>query len=160
MTYEQLYIIHWEMFCHYAGKITYDWEIGKDIVQNAFMRAIKHNYEPSENLLKIMIRRECLTYKLQNQRPSSLHSFFNLESEDKPLAKKETEQIKEMLLTRIHMEVEKLPSKCKRIFELKFYELKTIEEIAELLGITVMTVRSQLGRARTLIKSKLLEHYI
>ena len=54
-------------------------------------------------------------------------------------------------------EVMRLPERCRVIIHLFYYEDYSINEIAELLGISENTVKSQLFRGRTLLKERLKE---
>lgn len=54
-------------------------------------------------------------------------------------------------------EVLRLPEKCRVIIHLFYYEDYSIKEIAELLGLSENTVKSQLHRGRTLLKERLQE---
>ena len=56
----------------------------------------------------------------------------------------------------IRLLVETLPEKCKEIFILSRYEEMNNEDIAQKLGISVNTVRSQLYHALDVIRQKLL----
>ena len=51
--------------------------------------------------------------------------------------------------------VENLPGKCRQVFELSRYEMKTHKEIGAMLGISEKTVENHITRALRLIRSNL-----
>lgn len=53
----------------------------------------------------------------------------------------------------------KLPVKCRTIVHLYYYEDYSIKEIADLLGISENTVKSQMNRGRMLLKKMLKEEW-
>lgn len=55
----------------------------------------------------------------------------------------------------IHKAIEQLPEKCRRIYVMKRYDELSYEEIGEILGISVNTVKTQMKRAIKKLKEKL-----
>ena len=62
------------------------------------------------------------------------------------------------LTRQIHRIVEDLPDRCRNVFELSRYELKTHKEISDIMGISEKTVENHLTKALRLIKSNL-DHF-
>ena len=56
---------------------------------------------------------------------------------------------------RLYAAIDTLPPKCRRVFEMFYMEEKSLNEIAEELGIAVTTVISQKKRALELLRKKL-----
>lgn len=59
------------------------------------------------------------------------------------------------LSNHINQLVEKLPEKCKKVFELSRYEMKTNREIAAMMGISEKTVENHITKALHLIRNSL-----
>jgi RNA polymerase sigma-70 factor (ECF subfamily) len=63
--------------------------------------------------------------------------------------------VKAEVLARIYRAVETLPDGCKKIFEMSYFEELKNPEIAEILEITVNTVKTQKYRAIKILNEKL-----
>ena len=61
---------------------------------------------------------------------------------------------------RLYIAMEKLPEQRRRILELAVFELNSYAQIAEKLGISVNTVKTQLGRAYRFLKEELNSKYM
>ena len=57
--------------------------------------------------------------------------------------------------TRIHTEIDKLPPRCKEIFNLSRFEGLKYQEIADHLEISVKTVEVQMGKALKVLRESL-----
>jgi RNA polymerase sigma-70 factor (ECF subfamily) len=104
--------------------------------------------------LYITTRNACLNQLKQMQRESLSKKQFAWVSGDKEEFVL-NEMIRVEVLQEIHREIDNLPAQCQKIFKLSYYEGKKNHEIAELLNISVHTVKNQKARAIQLLKVKL-----
>ncbi len=56
-------------------------------------------------------------------------------------------------------EIDKLPPKMRRCVQLRVYQDRSYRDIAEILGVTVETAKSQVSLARSRLRSSLAEYY-
>ena len=77
-------------------------------------------------------------------------------------ASPEEEWSREELARAIQRAIERLPTRCRTIFVMNRYERLTYREIANLLGLSIKTVETQMGRALQLLRRSLshLTHYL
>jgi RNA polymerase sigma-70 factor (family 1) len=115
------------------------------------------DFENMQNIkafLYITTRNACLNMLKQMQRESLSKkqlAYLSVDKEGFIL----NEIIRMEVLAEIHREIDKLPAQCQRIFKMSYYEGKKNQEIAEILNISVHTVKNQKARAIQLLKVKL-----
>ncbi len=61
----------------------------------------------------------------------------------------------EELIDRLEQALNKIPEKCREIFELNRFAGKRYKEIAEELGLSLKTVENQMGKALKILRSEL-----
>ncbi|MDD2242788.1 MAG: sigma-70 family RNA polymerase sigma factor, partial [Bacteroidales bacterium] len=66
-----------------------------------------------------------------------------------------TNRIESEVLWEVFSKVEQLPAECKKVFKLSYLENMSNQEIADMLSISVNTVKSQKSRAKQLLKESL-----
>ncbi len=65
------------------------------------------------------------------------------------------EQMEAEILWELFSKIEELPSECRKVFRMSYIDDMTNQEIADKLGISVNTVKSQKARAKNILKSSL-----
>lgn len=70
-------------------------------------------------------------------------------------ASPEEEWNREELTRAIQRAIERLPTRCRTIFVMNRYEQLTYKQIAQLLGISIKTVETQMGRALQILRRSL-----
>ena len=125
-------------------KSMYDAE---DIMQNVFMKFIKANinFESDEHIKAWLIR---VTINLsKNLLTSAWFKRTTALEDDIVITLKEESEVYKYVLD--------LPTKYRTVIHLFYYEDMTTANIAEILNIKESTVRSQLHRARNMLKEKM-----
>src|SRR6185369_16606748 len=142
---------------YFAEKLIGDTQEAEDIVLDTFSKfwTRRENFETLPNIrafLYISTRNACFNYlkyrRLQNKRQHELAEAWEPEQEENA----EQLRVRSEVLRLLQTEIEKLPSKCRLVFELTFFEELKPNEIADLLKISVNTVRNQKARALSLLK--------
>ena len=144
-----------------AIQLVKDKEQAEDIVSEAFTKLWqRHEVFQTEEHVKAFLfvttRNASLNYLRHIQRKTaSQHelSYLNKDKDDQDVI---TDMIEGELLRRIYPLIETLPSKCKAIFKLIYFEDASTDEVAEKLHITPRNVLNQKARAIQLLKKKLL----
>jgi len=146
----------------YANNFLFDQQASEDVVQEVFISLWENakNIEIQTSLkayLYAMVRNKCLNYLKSIKVTDDLNLIdFNsaliLEEEDLNLISEEEKTIVYMQILKI---VETFPESMQQIFKLKFIENYTYNEIADELGISVNTVKTQLQRSKSKINQSL-----
>lgn len=155
---EKLMIEHGDELVRLAFSYVKDTEAAKDMVQNTFIKCYKNldtyrfDAQIKTWLYRITIN-ECKDYlKSWNYRMVQVKSFVNetakslLPSTEKAVLEKYySDEIKDTILS--------LPKMYREVVYLYYYDSLKTEEIAEILGISVNTVKTRLRRAKQGLKS-------
>ena len=156
---ESIFKLYYNPLCLFAERLTKDRPSAEDIVEESFLKlwARHADFDSVQNVkafLYITTRNSCLNFLKQEQRDSVSRkqlAYLANDREEYVL----NEMIRAEVLQKIQSEIEKLPDQCRRIFELCYLEgLKNLE-IADLLRISIHTVKNQKARALQVLKLKL-----
>ncbi|WP_158618142.1 RNA polymerase sigma factor [Chitinophaga lutea] len=144
---------------YYCRHLVQDEEEARDIVLGTFQKFWEkrdriQNYRNARSFLYLVAKNAGLDYLKQTARKLIRHNEYTLllqaaETDPDYLA------MESVILQRVYREVEKLPGKCRKVFELSFLEGKSIDEIAGILGISPGNVSSQRSRALQLLRISL-----
>ena len=132
----------------------------EDTFQEAFVSAFKslHQFKGKASfgswLKRIMINRCINALKARKQ-----NLWLSIDGADLDIPQEEEEEVEPFDPVILSKAVESLPDGCRVIFSLHFFEGYTHSEIAEILSVSVSTSKSQLNRAKNLIKPQLKQLY-
>ncbi len=161
--FDTLFRAFYAPLCHYAGSLTDgDMDEAEDVVQQVFVklweqRAVFDVQWSVKAYLYKMVYNRCLN-RLRDNRIREQYKKHNADQlerghEQQPGGETELgERIQKALLT--------LPTECRRVFELSRFEELKYREIADLLGISIKTVETQMGKALRLMRSELAEYLV
>ena len=147
----------YKSLCSYAYALTNDHEKSEDVVQNVFVeiwinrKKINPNFSIKNYLYK-SVYNEFIDQYRKNKPVIYLEKKY-LEALDL-VVEKEQENLDE-LIKFVDIEINNLPSKCKRIFLLNKKNGLTHVEISEYLNISIKTVEGHMTRAFKILKNKL-----
>jgi RNA polymerase sigma-70 factor (family 1) len=144
-----------------AVQLVKDKEQAEDIVSESFTKlwqrhAAFHTEEHIKAFLFVATRNASLNYLRHIQRKTASQSELSYLQKDKDDKDIITDMIEGELLKRIYPMIETLPTKCRTIFKLIYFEDASTDEVAEKLNITPRNVLNQKSRAIQLLKKKLL----
>jgi RNA polymerase sigma-70 factor (ECF subfamily) len=137
--------------------MTGDHHSGQDVLQEAFIVAFRqlHQLKQPEHFggwLKRIVINECIRYSKKQQ------FSYQLDDETTEIAYEEaagTDWWKDIDMQLIHQEISNLPEGCRQVFTLHVFENYMHREIAETLGITESTSKTQYRRAKELLKARI-----
>ena len=169
--FEEVALVHMNALYNSAVYLTGNRSDASDLVQETFLRAYKnyHLFEKGTNcrawLFKIMqnlfrnrlrsLKREPFKVEPRNDEDEKLSLENILKSNlDSPLEELETKNVEES----IHAAISKLPKKLRMAVILADLEELSYQEIAEILGVPIGTVRSRIARGRTALQKLLSRH--
>lgn len=145
----------------YANNFLFDQQTSEDVVQDVFIWLWENakNIEIKSSLqayLYAMVRNKCLNY-LKSVKVTDdlnvidLNSMLLLDDDLDSISDEE----KTIVYNHILKIIETFPESMQQIFKLKFIENYKYEEIADEMGISVNTVKTQLKRAKLKISESL-----
>ena len=127
----------------------------EDVLQDCFVIAFKnlHQLKVAEQFggwLKRIVVNECIRFCKKN-----IHweTWDNEKQGD--LVEEETEWWKTIDFKIIHRTIKELPEGCRQVFSLYVFEDYSHKQIAESMGISESTSKSQYQRARTLLQQRI-----
>jgi RNA polymerase sigma-70 factor (ECF subfamily) len=142
---------------YFARRFVNDREVAEDITADAFIKLyrLQGNFDSLPGIqafLRVTTRNACLNHlrdvKARDmQKQNLVYLLSQDQAEESPL-----DQYQAQLLQRIYEEVEKLPKKCKQVFQLAYIDGLKNEEIAGMLGINYQSVKNQKARALKILR--------
>ncbi|WP_165585869.1 RNA polymerase sigma-70 factor [Pedobacter nototheniae] len=158
-SFEELFSNSYAKLCHFAMQFVKDDEAAKDIVQETFVMYWNRKDEIDAQSVPIMgflyssVRNACLN-KLRRQK---LETVFLNKQEEEPA--EEAIALNAMIRTEVIAElaliISTLPENCQRIFKMGYLEGLKNQQIADKLGISINTVKTQKKRGLQLLKVRL-----
>ena len=155
---EYLFNTYYARLCYFAYKLVKNQAAAKDLAQDVFLKHWhKRNEYSSElaikNFLYLSLRNTCLNYI----RHDSIEKKYA-----ETLADDTSEEenglsylIKAEALAAIHNAIENLPIGCKTVLKLAYFEGLKNEQIANEMGVSINTIKTQKQRALKLLRLKL-----
>ena len=150
---------YYSALCLFAERLLGDSAAAEDIVGESFVKLWnkRTNFENHQNLkafMYITVRNACLNYLKQAKRDSLSKkqlAYLTGEKEEFVL----NEMIRAEVLKEIMNEIDNLPEQCRKVLKLGYLEGMKNQEIADLLDISIHTVKNQKARAIQLLKIRL-----
>jgi RNA polymerase sigma-70 factor (family 1) len=145
--------------CLFAERLVTDRSAAEDIVGESFIKLWnkRNDFETLQNtkaFLYITTRNACLNLLKQSKRDNlSKKQLAYLTSEREEYVLNEI--VRAEVLQEIMQAIENLPEQCGKVLKLGYLEGLKNQEIADLLQISVHTVKNQKARAIQLLKIKL-----
>ncbi len=161
-TFEQLFKKYFRELHVYSFSVLRDWDLAEEVVQTLFLKLWENgSWKRIETSMKSFLYRSVYHESLNVLRQHKVRR--NYENSILYTMKNETEyatppvELNE-LEERIRMSLNRLPEKCRTVFQLsRFGELK-YHEIASQLGISVKTVETQMGKAIRMMRRDLKDY--
>ncbi len=153
--FKKLFYIYSDRLFVWAYKITNDSLASADIVQDFFIWCWeKKNLLPDNCSFKAYayksVYNASLNYIRDNKR--FLYGYeITIDLIDEDVCDEDLQELKKLLMKAI----DELPNRCKKIFVMTTLENKKYTEVADLLGISVNTVKVQVSKAYRILKEKI-----
>lgn len=157
--FEAIFYRHYKPLCAFALRYLESRPVAEELIQDSMIKLWERrdNFQSTDHLsafLYMTTRNACLdSIKMEGRRIQRDYQY-SLESDDSENAI-EAQIIEAELLAEIHTAIERLPTQCRKIFELSFHERLSGREIAELLNISISTVNNQKARGITLLRRRI-----
>jgi len=158
-TFEELFRDNYARLCHFAMQFLKDDDAAKDIVQEVFVtywnmdKNLAPNASTTQAFLYSSVKNACLN-KLRRQKLEQ--GFLNDQDADPSEdAVALNAMIRSEVIAELHKVITTLPENCQKIFRMGYLEGLKNPQIANELGISINTVKTQKKRGLQLLKVRL-----
>jgi RNA polymerase sigma-70 factor (family 1) len=156
-SFEELFNNNYPRLCHFALQFLNDDEAAKDVVQEVFVNYWNLKNKPENeavtatSFLYSSVRNACLN-RLRRQKLE--HGFLNTrEADPSEDAVALNAMIRSEVIAELNKIITTLPENCQLIFRMGYLEgLKNLQ-IAETLGVSINTVKTQKKTRTTIVKN-------
>lgn len=157
--YKDLFTAYFSDLVLYANHFIKNQAAAEDIVQDFFITLWLEkkffNIESSlEGYLYRSLHNTCLNHLYNEQRKQEKLLHMPIEKDSSPTLTTELED-KEREYNQLYQALYKLPEQCKQVFTLCCLQNMKYQEAADYLGISINTVRTQMGRAYKILRNSL-----
>lgn len=159
VTFKELFSRYYDRLLYFAWQFIHDKETANDMVQQAFMNYWNSNSDQqvdevnARNFLYLNVRNLCLKH-IRHDKVIEKHKK-QIDPDPVEEYNVVNKIIKAEVLGEIYHAIESLPESCKRISRMSYLEGMKNNEIADELGISVNTVKTQKQRALQLLRLRL-----
>ena len=160
--FEKLFREHFTALCYFARKYLGDLDSSKEIVHSVFIKIWENRSsfdweKPAKSYLFTSVYNRSMNFIRDNKKfiinePAGIHEEIT-----DTAAFSDILEVAE-LESRIKSALQRLPEKCREIFELNRFEGKKYAEIAGSLNISVKTVETQMSKALKILKEELKDY--
>lgn len=152
--------MHYAALAAFAFRYVADRDIAEELVQDVFTnlwaKATTIHVETTlKSYLYGAVRNACLNF-LKHQKVQTKHAERMLHSATiaQSVDFLEMDQLEE----KIKRALDKIPEKCRQVFEMSRNEGKRYQEIADELRLSLKTVENQMGKALKILRNELKEY--
>lgn len=156
--FEELFHSLYPSLCYFSSKITQEAEVSRDIVQDIFVN-YWNNSNKFENMpalrsfLYVSVKNRSLDYIRKERNRERILSELNVKNYDD--TEIEFFEIETEVFDHILQTIDKLPTECRRIFKMSYFEQLDVKTISQELGVSPATVMTQRQRAKKILREKL-----
>ncbi|WP_258100198.1 RNA polymerase sigma-70 factor [Marinoscillum pacificum] len=153
--FEAFFNLHYPVMVGFAMNYLKDKDQAEELVQDVFTNVwIKAETitisTSAKSYLFTATRNACLNF-LKHQKIEMAYA----NQYESPLSQTANELEYDELVGRLEKALDKIPEKCREIFELNRFEGKRYKEIAEELNLSLKTVENQMGKALKILRNEL-----
>ncbi len=162
-TFELLFKTYHPDLVRYATGIVGSVSDAEDLVEDCFYwiweeRHSIHVRKSIRSFLFSIVYNKCLNHLKKKKVHKNYEEHVKIHYLKKEINYPDTNLVSKELSKSIQQAIESLPEQCRFIFKLSRYEGKKYEEIAEMLNISINTVKKQMNRAITKLREDLSEY--
>lgn len=153
--------LYYHSLCYFVSKMIQDDAEAEDIAAISFIKLWdrKDGFETIGNIkafLFITCKNASLNYLKQLERRTIRQEEYIQHLSDIDVVVL-NQVVESEFLNILHQEVEQLPEQCSKVFSMIYFEGKKTDEIAEIMGISVKTVRNHKSRAIEMLHNSFLK---
>lgn len=158
---EDVYKKHHDALCFYACRYMSSYSDAEDVVHSVFeklmvKKILPNNEEAICSYIYSSVHNECLnTLSHNNVVQKNIGKMVEKGKEVNSTLEYIDSRIESDFLWEVFNGIERLPKQCSSILKLSYLEGKNNAEIADFMGISINTVKSQKARAKLLLREYL-----
>lgn len=146
-SFEMLFKQYFKRLCFYAMSFLKDEEMAKDIIHDVFIglwnnRSSVDFGQPMLPYLLNLVRNRCFN-SLEHRKVCEKYARYQLTGENAHSVAYDSDY--DMLIESVIGRIDRLPAVCREVMRLCFLEGKKYKEVADLLGISVNTVKTHIS---------------
>jgi RNA polymerase sigma-70 factor (family 1) len=162
---DNIYRKYHSVLCFFAYKYTKLYEEAEDIVHSVFEKLLEKGIDlDNDNALKSYlfsaVHNACINHITRGNIKKKYSDYTISHESDSDDSSYLLDRIEVEILWEVFSKIEALPEECKKVFKLSYIEDMSNQEIADKLGISVNTVKSQKSRARQILKESLKDLFV
>ncbi|MEZ5082725.1 MAG: RNA polymerase sigma-70 factor [Bacteroidales bacterium] len=156
--FEKLFKELYSSLCHFAYGFIYDFDNAQEIAQDVFINLwqTRETIDPKKSVKSYLftsVKNRCLNYIRDHKKFRSQYLDVELELEI-PVEDKDIFSENERK-ERINQALDKLPEKCREVFELSRFDEMKYKDIAEKMDISIKTVEVHMSKALKILREEL-----
>lgn len=156
--FEELFQTYCGPLVNFARRFVVDLAVAESVVQDVFVNTWKRrrHLDPEAGIrayLYTAVRNQALKQLRHTEVEQQSDTSFSETSSGE--ASPEEHWTREDLTRTIQSAVEQLPTRCRTIFIMNRWDQLTYQEIAQILGLSIKTVETQMGRALQTLRRSL-----
>lgn len=156
--FKEAFLTYYPRLCLYAFRILRNQGEAEDIVQNVFIsfwdnQVTVQDIEAIKPFLYRSVYNACMNHIRHQDYVDRQMEHFEEEGVESNAYLVRT--IENEIMDEIFRVIDTLPTECSKIFRMSYVEGMDIQKVADRLGISVNTVKTQRMRARKLLKERL-----
>ncbi len=160
--YEVLFKKYYQALVNYANTFLKDIEESEEMVQSVYVKMWTKReditiHSTVQAYLYRSVNNTCMN-RIRHLKVRQQHESEVIHADDSSYEHTAQEVISKELTLQIHLSLQKLPERCRQIFELSRFEGKTYKEIAEELEISVKAVEKQMGKGLQIMRKELKDY--
>lgn len=156
----ELYQKYYALLTEFAEQLILNKAEAHHIVQETFIKLylMRNQFDSAENIrafLYITVRNICFTF-IQSSKPDTGDNLVAWYANEAATAGRfDDETVRAEAIRRIYAAAEQLPRQCRNVFKLIFYSRLSVDDIADQLHISKLTVSKDRIKAIRLLRDKL-----
>jgi len=153
------------VLCFFAYKYTKSYSEAEDVVHSVFEKLLEksvnlENDQALKSYLFSAVRNASLNHIKRDEIKKKYSDYTISHESDTDDSNYLLDRIEVEILFEVFSKIDALPTECNKIFKLSYIENLSNQEIADKLGISVNTVKSQKSRAKQLLRESLKDLFI
>lgn len=161
--FEQLFRQYYSPLCHYAMSIVGKREVAEEMVEELFYIIWRDReklgvFRSTKSYLYTSVWNSCLQHIRQRNRDEEIQKRMQQTLPDHTGSPEEEAEYKELQVL-VEKCIEKMPDRCRQVFQMHRKEGLKYAEIASELGISVKTVEAAITKALNILRKEIESYY-
>ena len=154
---EVIFTSYYSLLCYFAFRYVQNDEAARDIVQDLFVGLMekKPAFQSEvhlKNFLYLTVKNNCLNYLRSKLSREHYIEYIKREAREDEF---DCRVMEAEIYQKLNKAVEMLPTECRKVFELYFFEGMDNEAVARTLQISIHTVKAQKKRGKQILRKNL-----